>query len=72
MPESVGSKIDLLIVTNQRLWDAIQWQLDLKEPENLGSKEETFDRIKKVTDLNKLRNTLVKEIDACLHNSGMR
>lgn len=65
MPESIGSKIDRLVVCHLRLWDAIQWQLDLKDASELADLDDTFAKIKRISDLNRLRNQLVKEIDEC-------
>jgi hypothetical protein len=54
------------VVCHLRLWDAIQWQLDLKDASELADLDDTFAKIKRISDLNRLRNQLVKEIDECL------
>ena len=70
MPESVGSKIDRLITTNHKLWDLVEWHMQLKGPQDLKDPNLVWSKLEQMKELNTKRNALVKEIDQWLDSSG--
>lgn len=66
MPESLGSLIDRLTVTNLKLWEAVEEQKGIRGPEDCADAVRMWELNERLLSLNAKRNALVKEIDQCL------
>lgn len=62
----MGSKIDRLITTNQKLWELVDWHRSISSIEDIADAPATVHKLQSMIELNSKRNQLVKEIDECL------